>query len=70
MSTDVKIENRTQFLNDFQGNVPFQSDEDTENQLECMAMHDREYPNASTQIEGSGCVPGGLTVFRNYFGSV
>ena len=30
MSTDVKIKNRTQFLNDFHENVPFHSDEDAE----------------------------------------
>lgn len=46
MSTDVKIENRTQFLNDFHENVPFQSDEDAEDQLEWMAMHAREYPDS------------------------
>ena len=42
MSTDVKIENRAQFLNDFHENVPFQSAEDAEDQLEWMAMHAHE----------------------------
>jgi hypothetical protein len=42
MSTDVKIENRSQFINDFHENVPFQSDEDAEDQLEWMAMHAHE----------------------------
>ncbi|RND60036.1 hypothetical protein FAM18123_02602 [Lacticaseibacillus paracasei] len=46
MSTDVKIENRAQFLNDFHDNVPFQSAEDAEDQLEWMAMHAHEYPDS------------------------
>lgn len=57
MSTDVKIENRSQFLNDFHENVPFQSDEDAEDQLEWMAMHAHEYPDSRVWMS----VPGGLT---------
>ena len=51
MGTDVKIENRTQFLDDFHENVPFQSDENAEDQLQWMAMHAHEYPD-STDLDG------------------
>ncbi|MCG4281227.1 MULTISPECIES: hypothetical protein [Lacticaseibacillus] len=57
MSTDVKIENRAQFINDFHENVPFQSDEDAEDQLEWIAMHAHEYPDSQVWMGA----PGGLT---------
>lgn len=60
MSTDVKIENRSQFLNDFHENVPFQSDEDAEDQLEWMAMHAHEYPDSRIWMGA----PGDLTADR------
>lgn len=38
MNNDVTIENRPQFIADFHENVPFQSDEDAEDQLQWMAI--------------------------------
>lgn len=58
--TDVKIENCAQFLADFHENVPFQSDEDAEDQLQWMAMHAHEYPDARIWMGA----PGGLTADR------
>lgn len=56
MSIDVLIENRGQFLNDFHENLPFQSDEDAEDQLQWMAMHAHEYPDSRIWMGA----PGGL----------
>lgn len=61
MKNDVTIENRAQFIADFHENVPFQSDEDAEDQLQWMAMHAHEYPDSRIWMG----VPGGLSA--NHF---
>ncbi|GAN41264.1 hypothetical protein LC1981_0483 [Lacticaseibacillus paracasei NRIC 1981] len=57
MNKDVTIENRAHFIANFHENVPFQSNEYAEDQLQWMAVHAHEYPDSQIWMG----MPGGMT---------